>query len=123
LLTSSCGILSEAVLSQSEVALDSALRNSPSDIWERNILGQTPLYLAAGWPRGVARLLEAGADINAMDNHSLTPMLYACSAQCLNTVQQLFAEGSALRSHIRATLHLFAQRWNWHSPDPDAILI
>ncbi len=84
----------------SEAALDSALRNSPSDVWERNILGQTPLYLAAGWPRGVARLLEAGADINAMDNHSLTPMLYACSAQCLNTVQQLLAEGSALRSHI-----------------------
>jgi len=100
LILLTCGILSDTVLCQSEAALDSALRNSPSDVWERNILGQTPLYLAAGWPRGVARLLEAGADINAMDNHSLTPMLYACSAQCLNTVQQLLAEGSALRSHI-----------------------
>ncbi len=97
---SSCGILSEAVLNQSEVAVDSALRNSPSSVWERNILGQTPLHLAAGWPLGVARLLEAGADINTLDNHSLTPLLYACSAQCLNAIQQLLAEGSALRSHI-----------------------
>lgn len=81
-VASSCGILSEAVLSQSEVAVDSALRNSPSSVWERNILGQTPLHLAAGWPLGVARLLEAGADINTLDNHPLTPLLYACSAQC-----------------------------------------
>lgn len=35
-----------------------------------------------------------------MDNHSLTPLLYACSAKCLKTVQQLLAGGSAFRSHI-----------------------
>ena len=87
-------------MSLSDVAVESALCRSPTSIGETNILGQTPLHLAAGWPQGVARLLEAGADINAMDKYSLTPLYYACSASCLETLQQLLDAGSVLRSHV-----------------------
>ena len=100
LLASSCGKLSQAILSHSTLEMESVLGQSPSSVLERNTLGQTPLHLAIGWPDGVARLLEAGADINAMDIYALTPMLYACSSRCLKTVHQLLVVGSALRSHL-----------------------
>ncbi len=87
-------------MSRSETAVESALGQSSSSVSERNILGQTPLHMAVGWPEGVARLIKAGADVNTMDNHSLTPLLYTCSGNCLETVQQLLDAGSALRSHV-----------------------
>lgn len=100
LVASSCGTLSQAILGQSGAAVELAIRKFPDCISERNILGQTPLHLAVLWPYGVARLLEAGADVNAMDNHSLTPMLYASIWYYMEAVQQLLDAGSALRSHI-----------------------
>ena len=53
-----------------------------------------------GWPPGVARLLEAGADVDAMDKLSQNPLLYACSGSCFETVHRLLVRGSALRSHL-----------------------
>ena len=93
-------MLSQAVLEQCETAVESILRKSPSSLFERSILGQTPLHLAAAWPFGFARLLKAGADANALDNYSLIPLLYACRAGCLKSVTLLLATGSALRSHV-----------------------
>ena len=81
-------------------AVEFSLRKSPESVSERNALGQTPLHLAAGWPPGIARLLEAGADIDAMDKFSRNPLLYACNSGCFETIHRLLVGGSALRSHL-----------------------
>jgi ankyrin repeat protein len=53
------------------------LMNRGANIHVRDIYGYTPLFLAAGKPQMVARLLAAGADVNAVDNEGDGPLVMA----------------------------------------------
>lgn len=66
---------------------------------ERNSLGQTPLHLSAGWYRGFRLLLDAGADYDAGDNYGWVVLAYACSAECLETVQYLLEKQTTFVGH------------------------
>ena len=84
-----CGDLSLAVLRHSEDDLSRVLDKLPTSLSERNRLGQTPLHLAVGWPRGMHLLLEAGADCNATDHLGWVVLSYACCIECMETIQML----------------------------------
>lgn len=72
------------------------LRYHPDSISDQNLLGQTPLHLAADWPWACKALLEAGADPSIPDFQSDFPLSYACFQDCLECVQILIAAGSPL---------------------------
>lgn len=78
-----------AVLRRSDKDVLRALKKTPSSLHERNVHGQTPLHLAVGWPWGIRLLLDAGADYNASDFLGWAVLSYACSIECLDTIQYL----------------------------------
>ena len=57
---------------------------------ERNIFGQTPLFLAVGWPDGLEMLLQAANDSVLHDCCSLqTPLDYAIALGCAESMKLL----------------------------------
>ena len=64
----------------------------------QNLLGQTPLHLAADWPWACEALLAAGADVSTADSCGNFPLSYACFRDCFETVQILIAANSPLSS-------------------------
>jgi len=79
----------------------------------RNENGQTPLHLASrhDHPGVVAELLNIGADVDAHDNHNLTPLFYASSA----TAQLLLERGASVHARNQSgqtPLHIASgARW------------
>ena len=84
-----------------------------------------------GWPPGVARLLEAGADVDSMDKFSQNPLLYACNGSCFETVHRLLVGGSALRSHlnqghsrhVRLALEVALESGRWYRSETIQVII
>ena len=74
--------------------IEDILKLSISTIHERNKLGQTPLHLASGWPAGIARLLEAGAEVTVVDERGCLPICYACLDRSIQSVKLLVAMDS-----------------------------
>lgn len=67
------------------------------DLEHRNDEGQTWLHLlVTSKAEYVQALLQAGADINARDNHGATPLMLASSRNGLTTVQVLLEAGADL---------------------------
>ena len=81
---------------QSDRELFEALRNRPQLINQANVLAQTPLHLAVGWPQGVRELLQHGACVNSTDNEGFTPIYYAVYLGFSETVGLLMKAGCNL---------------------------
>ena len=54
-----------------------AIRQHPELINKPNALGQTAVHLSVYWPECLQDLLEAGADVDVMDQEGDTPIFYA----------------------------------------------
>lgn len=65
----------------------------------KNLLGQTPLHLAADWPWACESLLKAGADVSAPDIYGNLPVTYACFQCCFGTLKTLIGANSPLSSN------------------------
>ena len=61
-----------------------------------NGLAQTPLHLAVGWPEGVRLLLQHGACLDPSDQAGDTPLYYALTLGCPQTVSLLMKAGCSL---------------------------
>jgi hypothetical protein len=94
-----CGILSTAILSKDQEAVEKILQKWPCSINERNSLGQTPLHLAADWPWATNRLLAAGTPADIGDKTSLYPLNYASMVCCWAVFESLLDSGSPILAH------------------------
>jgi len=94
-----CGILSIAILSKDQEAVEKILQKRPCSINERNSLGQTPLHLAADWPWGTNRLLAAGTPADIGDKTSLYPLNYASMVGCWTVFESLLDSESPILAH------------------------
>jgi len=58
-----------------------ALKDDPNAINDRGFMGGTPLHRVCGWGRAdlIQLFLDAGADIEALDNEGKTPVLWLAS--------------------------------------------
>lgn len=77
----------------------------------QNLLGQTPLHLAAYWPWACQTLLDAGADPLIPDFLADFPLSYACFQHCSESVKILLAGDSPLShscSELSVLNHIFA---------------
>lgn len=75
----------------------SSPRNLPRKLEEdRNFLGQTPLHLASADADISNLLLLAEHDIDALDNHGTTPLMYAAAMGNVQVVQRLIMGGASL---------------------------
>ncbi|KAK7710109.1 hypothetical protein SLS57_008446 [Botryosphaeria dothidea] len=54
-----CGKLSHAILRRSLEDVKKMVKSSPGALYERNVLQQSPLHLAAGWPAAMEVLLSS----------------------------------------------------------------
>lgn len=63
---------------------------------ERNILGQTPMHLAVSSPRFLDALIEGGHDVDAVDNHGITPLMYAAATNQGIALGKLIKSGADL---------------------------
>ncbi|KAH7053067.1 hypothetical protein B0J12DRAFT_43999 [Macrophomina phaseolina] len=98
-----CGKLSQAVLRRSVKGVSDLVKRSPRALYERNVIQQTPLHLAVGWPTGMEILLScyAGRDlVNVGDVLGLLPLEYACWYPCLRSVQLLLGADSRITKRI-----------------------
>ncbi|KPM38457.1 hypothetical protein AK830_g8078 [Neonectria ditissima] len=95
------GLLSHAVLQESESDVRRILRTSRLAILEKAPGGETPLHLSASWSRGVDLLLELGGDttrgiVDAKDSHGTIPIAYALQLRQTKSVQLLLDAGSRI---------------------------
>ncbi|EXF80288.1 hypothetical protein CFIO01_08525 [Colletotrichum fioriniae PJ7] len=95
------GVLSCALIQKSEPALRRILAVSPSSMAERNNLGQTPLHVAAYWPRGLELLFELAEDacrhiIDAKDATKLTAIHSAIVLHQADSVEFLLKQGATI---------------------------
>ena len=93
-----CNGLHFAVLERSVSKVEQYLRCASKMLFAQNLLGQTPLHLAADWPWACKALLIAGADLSATDFCGNLPLSYACFQDCFETVKMLVAANSPLSS-------------------------
>ena len=85
-----------------------------SDRWSERERGVTPLHVAAreGHNDAVSALLDAGADLDARDDHGRTPLFVASGAHKIETVRLLLEAGAAVnaaRKDGRTALHAGAE--------------
>lgn len=73
----SCNDLSVSILRKSEQEMLRILEQFPQSIHQTNQWGQTPLHLAVGWPLGMKKLLDYGADVDSRDDLGMKPLEYA----------------------------------------------
>ena len=106
--------LHEAVLLGSLELVNKWIPRSDKD--ERNFLGQTPIHLAISNSRYLRALINAGHDLDAVDNYGITPLMYAAATnqeECLRVLleaganpfirdrrnERTFMQYAALRGH------------------------
>jgi len=87
-----------AILERLVSKVERYLRCHPKMLSAENLLGQTPLHLAADWPWACEALLIAGADISTTDFCGNLPLLYAYFQDCFETVKILITANSPLSS-------------------------
>ena len=104
-----CSELIISVLYQSRQLMIKALQDWPASINHANMLGQTPLHLAVGWPFGLQMLLEHHACIDPHDLQGRTPLQYA--------IQLGVAESVGLLMRARCDLS-FVDSFNLNSQNP-----
>ena len=83
-----------AVLKRDLTRTQSILRERPHLIEkERNIFGQTPVFLAVGWPKGLELLLQAANDSILLNSYArpqiTSPLDYAIALGCDKSIQLL----------------------------------
>lgn len=89
--------MSIAVLRRDLLQTQKLLRQRPALLFEeKNAFGQSPLFLAVGWPKGLKILLEAGKGHLVNDScapHSnITPLDYAIAIECLESMKLLTSQ-------------------------------
>lgn len=96
------GCLSLAILLRSEARLGQIIKQDPEYIHERNLLGQTPLHLAAVWPADVSALFEGDAKVllSEPDYEGCLPVTHAVRSKNLTAVWFLVDAGSALCNRV-----------------------
>ncbi|KAL9621638.1 MAG: hypothetical protein Q9160_003890 [Pyrenula sp. 1 TL-2023] len=74
----------------------------PDSLYERNLVGHTPMHLSANWPTGISLLLQAGAKYLAHepDNVGFLPLAYASYSKCEEAVKLLLDADSPLHVDI-----------------------
>ena len=84
--------------------------NKGADIETRDILGRTPLHIAAilGKAEAVTALLEAGADIKARTEDGATPLHYAVNAEAVTALLQAGADIKARTEGGKTPLYVAA---------------
>ena len=91
-----CNTLQLAILQRNVSQVEHIIKVSPSTVHFQNAMGQTPLHLAADWPRATVLLLLNGASPDQTDSHGYTAIDYACELQNYEVVKILLEEGASL---------------------------
>jgi len=83
--------------------MDLLLKKSAASLNEGNYRGQTPLHLACerGHPEVVARLLEAGADVEARDILGRTPLMTTATSKNMEVVNALLKKGADINAALK----------------------
>ncbi|KAK1976778.1 hypothetical protein LZ30DRAFT_602800 [Colletotrichum cereale] len=88
-----------------------------SEVNERNILGQTPLYFAVSNPLHLEALLQSNPDLDAPDKCGITPLMYAAAENREESVMMLLDAGANLgaeeRRYSRTFINYGALRRHW----------
>jgi ankyrin repeat protein len=106
----------EAILIESTEEVERRLRKcSVSD--QDNLLGQSALHLAVSRPQHLQLLLDSGADVNAIDKHEITPLMYAGALGKTKVAIKLLEAGANLwlvdSLHKRHFLFYATARVHW----------
>lgn len=107
-----CGKLSHAILRRSLEDVKKMVKSSPGALYERNVLQQSPLHLAAGWPAAMEVLLSsptASEIVSVGDAVGLLPLEYACWYPCLSSVQLLLKANSRITKSISSFAYKHAE--------------
>ena len=91
-----CNTLQLAILQRNVSQVEHIIKVSPGTVHFQNAMGQTPLHLAADWPRGTVLLLLNGAGPDQTDSDEYTAIDYACKLRNYEVVRILLEEGASL---------------------------
>ncbi|CAH0043392.1 unnamed protein product [Clonostachys solani] len=107
--------LHEAVVFGTEETVQKWLLKSEND--QKNFLGQTPLHFAAAQGRHLDSLIAYGHDLDAVDYHGNTPLMYAAAMNQAESAMLLIDSGAnpGLRenNHRRLFTDYAASRGHW----------
>ncbi|KAF2144722.1 uncharacterized protein K452DRAFT_145900 [Aplosporella prunicola CBS 121167] len=106
-----CGKLSMAVIVRSEEAVRACLHANPRSVNERSSRGHTPLHMAIPWPRGVALLVEAGADVHALDYSNYSVLHYSFRLGCVESAALIFSAGCEMPLGLRS-IPMDLRKWS-----------
>lgn len=92
------GPLSQALISENEDNTISVLLNSPASVREISRIGETPLHVTAGWPRGIELMTQFAPEgieaiLDARDNIERTPLDFAIMLENPDAVELLLKLG------------------------------
>jgi ankyrin repeat protein len=108
--------LHEAILLGSLESVNKWIPCSDKD--ERNFLGQTPIHLAISNSRHLRALINAGHDLNSVDNYGITPLMYAAATnqeECLRVLLEAGANPFIRDTRYQRTFMQYAAlsgHWN-----------
>jgi ankyrin repeat protein len=107
--------LHEAVGFGTDEAVHKWLLKSEND--QKNFLGQTPLHFAAAQGRHLDLLIAYGHNLDAVDYHGNTPLMYAVAMNQAESVMLLIDSGANPGIHEnnnrRLFMHYAASRGHW----------
>lgn len=88
----------EAVTKDNVAVVKAMLKKDKRFLIIRNMMNATPLHVAAktGKPKCVTALLEAGADVNAVNEQGRTPLHAAATHNHLDIIKALIAHGATV---------------------------
>lgn len=93
-----------------------------SGLDDRNFLGDTPLHTVCSWgdPDPVARLIAAGADVNAKGDHGCTPLFNAVIGENVGVLKLLVDAGADVMIRSADNKLLLEYARNTRAP-PDVV--
>ncbi|KAG9254348.1 uncharacterized protein F5Z01DRAFT_723527 [Emericellopsis atlantica] len=107
--------LHEAILDRDTAAFERWLNRAKPD--QQNSLGQTPIHIAVSAPQFLNALIERGHDVNSVDRHGITPLMYAAATNQLDALAILIRSDADLFTECnlnqRTFLHYAMARENW----------